>query len=216
MKLYLNACPPIKSHHCSSQLQLAKGILRVFHKTLIVPSHPLLKAHLSVKSLQKHLAVSWLALTAVNSLAVERKIKNMVPYSGLLRLLSVMVTEWVAKLQEASPRWCSASFGLLVLLLDGCPSAPADRCSGAWRLQCRPGLHFSAPGVLCHLHFPLLARLLLPSGCSLAPSFWNVYLPPGMSKLSGWISALSLKSPSLCRITWRTDSILLFSFFSCH
>lgn len=73
--------------------------------------------------------------------------------------------------QEASPRWCAPGFGLLVLLLDRCPSAPADSCSGAWRLRFRSCLRSSAPGGLCHLRFPLLAGLLLPWGCSPAPSF---------------------------------------------
>lgn len=80
---------------------------------------------------------------------------------------------------------------------EGCPSASADRCSGVWLLGFGTSLISSAPGRLCHLHFPSLGRLLLPCVCSLALCWQTIYLPSGVSKLGLSFSFVSKSHKSL-------------------
>lgn len=105
---------------------------------------------------------------------------------------------------------------MLALPLAGCPPAPADRCEGGC-LLCLGLACISLPlGGLCHLDFPLLARLLLPRGCSLAPSFQSVYVPPGMSKLSIWMNFRFVFEKPKClqsHVQNRSSAVFYFTSF---
>lgn len=129
-------------------------------KTLIIPPCPLLKEHLSLKSLQQKMSCflvgSYLCLLFCVSLSTSKQS----PIQAWSEQTPAREAEGVGPLTcrrpaPAGPPTSWLSFHCCRQVL------------GGWLRLFRTCLHFSALGGLCHLHFPLLARLLLPCGCSL-------------------------------------------------